>query len=181
MPLETEYADDTSFSNSRKEPLDDLYPVCKAVFSGISVSTTAKLKVCNYTKLCHAARPKNRKIIDPGIEYRGDEAWRKHKVCSDHDEDSKKKCILCKVAYANSSLQEWRKHKVYIYNRPCVFSTFHYSLSVFNLCNDFPLQLLSSLQQSIYTLCSDEDSKRNVSCVTLLWMLTSRMFLRMTL
>ena len=32
MPLETEYADDTSFSNSRKEPLEDLYPVCKAVF-----------------------------------------------------------------------------------------------------------------------------------------------------
>ena len=33
MPLDTEYADDVDFSNEKKEPLDQLYPICKQVFS----------------------------------------------------------------------------------------------------------------------------------------------------
>ena len=60
-------------------------------------------------------KPQNRKKLVPGVGYRGDEPWRKHKVlgsilCS--VEDVKKKCILGNVAYANFK-NVWSKNNIY--------------------------------------------------------------------
>ena len=135
MPLETEYADDTSFSNSRKEPLEDLYPVCKAVFGewNLSVNDSKTESLHFYLAI---PRPQNRKKMVPGIEYRGDEAWRKHKVlgsilCS--NEDIKKKCILGNVAYANFK-NVWSRNDISLDRRLKIYDAQVVSIMLYN-CN----------------------------------------------
>jgi len=103
MPMESAYSDDTSFSNCRKEPLDELYPICKKIFGEWNLSVNDEKSEHLHFYLAQA-KPQDRKKLVPGVEYRGDEPWRKHKVlgsilCS--VEDIKKKCILGNVAYMN--------------------------------------------------------------------------------
>ena len=77
--MKTQYSDDTSFSNCKKEPLEDLYPVCKKVFGEWNLSVNDSKSEHLHFYLAQP-KPQNRKKLVPGVEYRGDEPWRKHKV-----------------------------------------------------------------------------------------------------
>ena len=133
MPLETQYSDDTSFSNCKKEPLEDLYPVCKKVFGEWNLSVNDSKSEHLHFYLAQP-KPQNRKKLVPGVEYRGDEPWRKHKVlgsilCS--VEDVKKKCILGNIAYANFK-NVWSKNNISFDRKLKVYEAQVVSIMLYN-------------------------------------------------
>ena len=67
MPLETQYSDDTSFSNCRKKPQVDLYPVCKKVFGEWNLSVNDSKSEHPHFYLAKP-KPQNRKKLVPGVE-----------------------------------------------------------------------------------------------------------------
>ena len=110
-----------------------LYPVCKAVFGewNLSVNDSKTERLHFYQAI---PRPQNRKKMVPGIEYRGDEAWRKHKVlgsilCS--NEDIKKKCILGNVAYANFK-NVWSRNDISLDRRLKIYDAQVVSIMLYN-------------------------------------------------
>ena len=147
MPLETEYADDVDFSNEKKEPLDQLYPICKQVFSEWNLTVNDD-KTEHFHFYLATPKPQNKKKMVPGVEYRGHEEWRNHKVlgsilCS--VEDIKKKCILGNAAYANFK-KLWSRKEISINRKLNIYEAQVVSIMLYN-CNSWaaPAHVLEHL------------------------------------
>ena len=103
MPLESEYADDIDFLNELQESLQQILPICTAVFKEWSLHINDGKTEHTHIHLA-PPKPLNKRKVDHNMQYRGSEEWRTHKILGsllDTTEDIKARCIKGLIAFNN--------------------------------------------------------------------------------